>query len=176
MLLHTLFVQPLPDFSRIPGLILPGHAVSDCLMLMQFLRGFGKVLGLDLNADVPTLGMLQEGLLNVGDSMGQVQDLLVKLLSLAVCDPGLPPGQKVSWFISDFFFCVLQINPEVRFIVLVNSNYLPPSSFPISIRQKPCLVTTSPTSASTEIMYLRYCRCTCQPIVPIQNWPLWLSV
>lgn len=88
--------QPLPDFSRIPGLILPGHAVSDCLMLMQFLRGFGKVLGLDLNADVPTLGMLQEGLLNVGDSMGHVQDLLVKLLSLTVCDPGLPPGQKVS--------------------------------------------------------------------------------
>lgn len=65
-------------------------------MLMQFLRGFGKVLGLDMNVDVPTLGMLQEGLLNVGDSMGQVQDLLVKLLSLAVCDPGLPPGQKVS--------------------------------------------------------------------------------
>lgn len=65
-------------------------------MLMQFLRGFGKVLGLDMNVDVPTLGMLQEGLLNVGDSMGHVQDLLVKLLSLAVCDPGLPPGQKVS--------------------------------------------------------------------------------
>lgn len=66
-------------------------------MLMHFLRGFGKVLGLDMNVDVPTLGMLQEGLLNVGDSMGQVQDLVVKLLSLAVCDPGLPPGQKVSF-------------------------------------------------------------------------------
>ncbi|XP_028999249.1 bromodomain adjacent to zinc finger domain protein 2B isoform X4 [Betta splendens] len=91
----------LPEFSRIPGLILPGQAVSDCLMLMQFLRGFGKVLGLDLNADVPTLGMLQEGLLNVGDSMGQVQDLLVKLLSLAVCDPGLPPGQKTKTMLGD---------------------------------------------------------------------------
>ncbi|KAM3624937.1 uncharacterized protein V6R79_003992 [Siganus canaliculatus] len=93
--------KPLPDFSRIPGLILPGRAVSDCLMLMQFLRGFGKVLGLDLNVDVPTLGMLQEGLLNVGDSMGQVQDLLVKLLSLAVCDPGLPPGQKTKTMLGD---------------------------------------------------------------------------
>lgn len=93
--------KPLPDFSRIPGLILPGGAVSDCLMLMQFLRGFGKVLGLDLNADVPTLGMLQEGLLNVGDSMGHVQDLLVKLLSLAVCDPGLPPGQKTKTMLGD---------------------------------------------------------------------------
>uniref|UniRef100_A0A8C6LF13 Bromodomain adjacent to zinc finger domain 2B n=1 Tax=Nothobranchius furzeri TaxID=105023 RepID=A0A8C6LF13_NOTFU len=93
--------KPLPEFSRIPGLILPGRAVSDCLMLMQFLRGFGKVLGLDLNADVPTLGMLQEGLLNVGDSMGQVQDLLVKLLSLAVCDPGLPPGHKTKTMLGD---------------------------------------------------------------------------
>lgn len=93
--------KPLPEFSRIPGLILPGRAVSDCLMLMQFLRGFGKVLGLDLNADVPTLGMLQEGLLNVGDSMGQVQDLLVKLLALAVCDPGLPPGQKTKTMLGD---------------------------------------------------------------------------
>ncbi|XP_062235986.1 bromodomain adjacent to zinc finger domain protein 2B isoform X4 [Platichthys flesus] len=93
--------KPLPEFSRIPGLILPGRAVSDCLMLMQFLRGFGKVLGLDLNMDVPTLGMLQEGLLNVGDSMGQVQDLLVKLLSLAVCDPGLPPGQKTKTMLGD---------------------------------------------------------------------------
>ncbi|KAK1890825.1 Bromodomain adjacent to zinc finger domain protein 2B [Dissostichus eleginoides] len=93
--------KPLPEFSRIPGLILPGRAVSDCLMLMQFLRGFGKVLGLDLNSDVPTLGMLQEGLLNVGDSMGQVQDLLVKLLSLAVCDPGLPPGQRTKTMLGD---------------------------------------------------------------------------
>lgn len=89
--------QPLPEFSRIPGLILPGGAVSDCLMLMQFLRGFGKVLGFDVGVDVPTLGMLQEGLLNVGDSMGHVQDLLVRLLSLAVCDPGLPPGHKVRY-------------------------------------------------------------------------------
>uniref|UniRef100_A0A7N8XN25 Bromodomain adjacent to zinc finger domain, 2Ba n=1 Tax=Mastacembelus armatus TaxID=205130 RepID=A0A7N8XN25_9TELE len=93
--------KPLPEFSRIPGLILPGRAVSDCLMLMQFLRGFGKVLGLDLNVDVPTLGMLQEGLLNVGDNMGHVQDLLVKMLSLAVCDPGLPPGQKTKTMLGD---------------------------------------------------------------------------
>ena len=64
-------------------------------MLMQFLRGFGRVLGLDVASDVPTLSMLQEGLLNVGDSMGHVQDLLVRMLSLAVCDPGLPPGHKV---------------------------------------------------------------------------------
>ena len=68
------------------------------------------MLGLDLNTDVPTLGMLQEGLLNVGDSMGHVQDLLVKLLSLAVCDPGLPPGQKVSEFMKSLCIILNQWN------------------------------------------------------------------
>lgn len=38
---------------------------------------------------------LQVGLLNIGDSRNKVQDLLVSLLSAAVCDPGLPAGHKV---------------------------------------------------------------------------------
>ncbi|TTI92360.1 Bromodomain adjacent to zinc finger domain protein 2B [Bagarius yarrelli] len=50
---------------------------SDCLMVVQFLRSFGKVLGME-QSEVPTLGVLQEGLLNLGNSMGQVQDLLAK--------------------------------------------------------------------------------------------------
>lgn len=65
-------------------------------MVMQFLRSFGKVLGFDVAMDVPSLGVLQEGLLNVGDSMGAVQDLLVRMVSAVVCDPGLPPGHRVS--------------------------------------------------------------------------------
>lgn len=65
-------------------------------MVVQFLRNFGKVLGFDVNVDVPSLSVLQEGLLNVGDSMGEVQDLLVKLVSAAVCDPGLVTGYKVN--------------------------------------------------------------------------------
>lgn len=64
-------------------------------MVVQFLRNFGKVLGFDVNMDVPSLSVLQEGLLNIGDSMGEVQDLLVKLVSAAVCDPGLVTGYKV---------------------------------------------------------------------------------
>ncbi|KPP75212.1 bromodomain adjacent to zinc finger domain protein 2B-like [Scleropages formosus] len=70
--------KPLPELSRIPGLVLPGSTFSDCLMVMQFLRSFGKVLGFDVSTDVPSLGVLQEGLLNVGESMGEVQDLLTK--------------------------------------------------------------------------------------------------
>lgn len=96
--------QPLPDFSRIPGLILPSGAFSDCLTIVEFLHSFGKVLGFDPAKDVPSLGVLQEGLLCQGDSLGEVQDLLVRLLRAALCDPGLPSycqslkilGEKVS--------------------------------------------------------------------------------
>ncbi|XP_046708727.1 bromodomain adjacent to zinc finger domain protein 2B isoform X12 [Silurus meridionalis] len=92
--------KPLPKLSRIPGLVLPGQVFSDCLMVVQFLRSFGKVLGMEQN-EVPTLGVLQEGLLNLGNSMGQVQDLLVRLLSSAVCDPGLPPGYRAKSILGD---------------------------------------------------------------------------
>uniref|UniRef100_UPI0037E82B33 bromodomain adjacent to zinc finger domain protein 2B n=1 Tax=Semicossyphus pulcher TaxID=241346 RepID=UPI0037E82B33 len=86
--------KPLPELSRIPGLVLPGSTLSDCLMLLQFLRSFGKVLRLDINPNMLSLSDLQVGLLNVGDSMGKVQDLLVSMLSAAVCDPGIPAGHK----------------------------------------------------------------------------------
>nr|XP_045002792.1 bromodomain adjacent to zinc finger domain protein 2B isoform X5 [Jaculus jaculus] len=88
--------KPLPELPRIPGLVLSGSTFSDCLMVVQFLRNFGKVLGFDVNIDVPNLSVLQEGLLNIGDSMGEVQDLLVRLLSAAVCDPGLTAGYKAK--------------------------------------------------------------------------------
>ncbi|XP_043303153.1 bromodomain adjacent to zinc finger domain protein 2A isoform X1 [Cervus canadensis] len=96
--------QPLPDFSRIPGLLLPSGAFSDCLTIVEFLHSFGKVLGFDPAKDVPSLGVLQEGLLCQGGSSGEVQDLLVRLLKAALCDPGLPCycqslkilGEKVS--------------------------------------------------------------------------------
>ncbi|XP_051867496.1 bromodomain adjacent to zinc finger domain protein 2B isoform X4 [Pristis pectinata] len=93
--------KPLPEFLPIPGLVLPGGAFADCLMVVQFLHNFGKVLGFDLNIDVPTLNVLQEGLLNVGESMGEIQDLLVRLLSAAIHDPGLPPGYKARTFLGD---------------------------------------------------------------------------
>ncbi|XP_054253051.1 bromodomain adjacent to zinc finger domain protein 2A [Indicator indicator] len=96
--------QPLPAFSRIPGLILPSRAFSNCLTVVEFLQSYGKVLGFDPAKDVPSLCALQEGLLGVGDSAGEVQDLLVRLLQAALYDPGMPPycqslkilGEKVS--------------------------------------------------------------------------------
>ncbi|XP_042303068.1 bromodomain adjacent to zinc finger domain protein 2B isoform X7 [Sceloporus undulatus] len=93
--------KPLPELPRIPGLVLSGSTFSDCLMVVQFLRNFGKVLGFDVNLDVPNLSVLQEGLLNIGDSMGEVQDLLVRLLSAAICDPGLITGYKAKTILGD---------------------------------------------------------------------------
>uniref|UniRef100_A0A8D0GHR7 Bromodomain adjacent to zinc finger domain 2A n=1 Tax=Sphenodon punctatus TaxID=8508 RepID=A0A8D0GHR7_SPHPU len=96
--------QPLPAFSRIPGLILPNQAFSDCLATVEFLHSYGKVLGFDVPREVPSLCTLQEGLFNADDSLGEVLDLLVKLLQAALFDPGLPSycqslkilGEKVS--------------------------------------------------------------------------------
>ncbi|NXP66397.1 BAZ2A protein, partial [Chloropsis cyanopogon] len=34
--------QPLPAFSRIPGLVLPSRAFSDCLTVVEFLQSYGK--------------------------------------------------------------------------------------------------------------------------------------
>ncbi|XP_033473301.1 bromodomain adjacent to zinc finger domain protein 2B isoform X4 [Epinephelus lanceolatus] len=93
--------KPLPELSRIPGLVLPGSTFSDCLMVLQFLCSFGKVLRLDINPNMLSLSNLQEGLLNTGDSMGKVQDLLVSMLSAAVCDPGIPAGHKNKTALGD---------------------------------------------------------------------------
>uniref|UniRef100_A0A8C9ZYP5 Bromodomain adjacent to zinc finger domain 2B n=1 Tax=Sander lucioperca TaxID=283035 RepID=A0A8C9ZYP5_SANLU len=93
--------KPLPEWSRIPGLVLPGSTFSDCLMVLQFLRSFGKVLRLDINPNMLNLSDLQEGLLNTGDSLGKVQDLLVSMLSAAVCDPGIPAGHKNKTALGD---------------------------------------------------------------------------
>lgn len=60
------------------------------MTIVEFLHSFGKVLGFDPAKDVPSLGVLQEGLLCQGDSLGEVQDLLVRLLKAALYDPGLP--------------------------------------------------------------------------------------
>ncbi|KAJ8282378.1 hypothetical protein COCON_G00048970 [Conger conger] len=93
--------KPLPELCRVLGLVLPDGAFSDCLMVMQFLRSFGKVLGFDISVDVPSLGVLQEGLLNLGESAAEVQDLLVRMLSAVVCDPGLPAGHRTKTALGD---------------------------------------------------------------------------
>uniref|UniRef100_A0A4W6ET75 Bromodomain adjacent to zinc finger domain, 2A n=1 Tax=Lates calcarifer TaxID=8187 RepID=A0A4W6ET75_LATCA len=82
--------KPLPELSRIPGLVLSGTAFAHCLAVVEFLHGYGKVIGLNIPKDIPSLSTLQEGLLGLGDSQGEIQDLLIKLVEAALHDPGLP--------------------------------------------------------------------------------------
>ncbi|KAK2851651.1 hypothetical protein Q5P01_007927 [Channa striata] len=82
--------KPLPELSRIPGLVLSGTAFAHCVAVVEFLHGYGKVIGLNIPKDIPSLATLQEGLLGLGESQGEVQDLLIKLVEAALHDPGLP--------------------------------------------------------------------------------------
>ena len=42
------FLQPLPDFSRIKGVMIPGKAYADLLMVEEFVYCFGHVLDIGL--------------------------------------------------------------------------------------------------------------------------------
>ncbi|KAI5621075.1 bromodomain adjacent to zinc finger domain protein 2B-like isoform X2, partial [Silurus asotus] len=103
--------KALPELSRLPGLLLPDSCFGDCLMVMQFMRSFGKVLHLDHSTKLHTLHMLQSGLLNVSPSVAQLQDLLIGLLSAAVCDPGFPPGSMAKTALGEHVSSV-EINRE----------------------------------------------------------------
>lgn len=81
---------PLPELSRIPGMALPGVSFSHCITVVEFLHSYGKVLGLQVPKDIPSLATLQEGLLDVGNSQNELLDLLVKLMEAVLIDPGLP--------------------------------------------------------------------------------------
>ncbi|CAJ1084829.1 bromodomain adjacent to zinc finger domain protein 2A isoform X1 [Xyrichtys novacula] len=80
----------LPELSRVPGLVLSGTSFAHCLAVVEFLHGYGKIIGISVPDDIPSLSTLQEGLLGLGDSQGEVQDLLIKLMEAALHDPGLP--------------------------------------------------------------------------------------
>lgn len=76
-------------------MVLSGTAFAHCLAVVEFLHAYGKLIGLDVPKDIPSLATLQEGLLGLGDSQGEVQDLLIKLTEAALHDPGLPSYYQV---------------------------------------------------------------------------------
>lgn len=83
---------PLPEFTRIPRIKLPGKAFGDVLMVFEFLHNFGETLGFDMES-LPTLDNLQQALLyNDGTSEAE-EELLSVMTHLIVCaieDPGIP--------------------------------------------------------------------------------------
>lgn len=95
MTFELCLLQLLPELSRISGVVLSGTAFAHCLTVVEFLHGYGKVIGLNVPKDIPSLATLQEGLLGLGDSQGEVQELLMKLMEAALHDPGLPSYYQV---------------------------------------------------------------------------------
>nr|XP_022921301.1 bromodomain adjacent to zinc finger domain protein 2B isoform X3 [Onthophagus taurus] len=84
--------KPLPEFTRIPGLKLPGKAFADVLMVFEFLHNFGETLGFDMES-LPTLDSLQQALLYNDASNEAEEELLSVMTHLIVCaieDPGIP--------------------------------------------------------------------------------------
>lgn len=80
--------------------MLSGLAFSNCLRVVEFLHGYGKILGLQVPKDIPSLSTLQEGLLGMEKSQGELLDLLIKLVEAARHDPGLPPYYQVCRLLS----------------------------------------------------------------------------
>ncbi|XP_030614359.1 bromodomain adjacent to zinc finger domain protein 2B isoform X2 [Archocentrus centrarchus] len=149
--------KPLPELSRIPGLVLAGNTFSDCLMVLQFLHSFGKVLGLDLNSDTLTIGDLQEGLLNIGNSLETVQDLLVTMLSAAVCDPGVPAGHKSKTILGDHLTNVEINRDNVSEILQIymegHSEQTEVATLALSLRTKP-FQAHSPSQKASMLAFL----------------------
>ena len=74
---------------RIPGLRLAGEAFANCLMVFEFLHNFGETLGFDMES-LPSLGALQQGLMNEPDHEEELLSVLTHLVVCAVEDPGIP--------------------------------------------------------------------------------------
>ncbi|XP_043227858.1 bromodomain adjacent to zinc finger domain protein 2B-like isoform X5 [Amphibalanus amphitrite] len=81
--------KPLPELARIPGLRLSGEAFANTLMVFEFLHNFGETLGFDMES-LPSLGALQQGLLNEPDHEEELLSVLTHLVVCAVEDPGIP--------------------------------------------------------------------------------------
>uniref|UniRef100_A0A3B4EYS2 Bromodomain adjacent to zinc finger domain 2B n=1 Tax=Pundamilia nyererei TaxID=303518 RepID=A0A3B4EYS2_9CICH len=164
--------KPLPELSRIPGLVLAGSTFSNCLMVLQFLHSFGKVLGLDLNSDPLTIGDLQEGLLNIGENMEKVQDLLVTMLSAAVCDPGVPAGHKSKTILGDHLTNVEINRDNVSEILQIymegHSEQKEVAMLAFSLRTKP-FQAHSPSQKASVLAFLVNELCCSKAVISVQN-------
>ncbi|XP_064595320.1 bromodomain adjacent to zinc finger domain protein 2B-like isoform X3 [Liolophura sinensis] len=97
-------LKQLPDLNRLPGVKLPGQALADCIMVLEFLNNFGEALGFD-STSMPNLDTLQKGLMNDNeDDVEELMSIITHLVQFAIDDPGVPNpkealtkmGQKIT--------------------------------------------------------------------------------
>lgn len=75
-----------------------GAVFSNCITVVEFLHSYGKVLGLQVPKDIPSLATLQEGLLGLGKSQSELLDLLINLVDAVLHAPGLPTHYQVCCY------------------------------------------------------------------------------
>ncbi|NXA69635.1 BAZ2A protein, partial [Mohoua ochrocephala] len=114
--------QPLPAFSRIPGLVLPSRAFSDCLTVVEFLQSYGKVLGLEPARD--SLKILGEKVSEISLNRDTVSEVLRCFLTAhgagaELCEglrtkpfQALPPERKAAILV----FLVNELNSSALII------------------------------------------------------------
>nr|CAH8854898.1 unnamed protein product [Trichobilharzia regenti] len=94
--LRLIDLKPLPQLNSIPGNKMSGKMFGNCLMVVEFLHAFKDILCLDTEA-IPNLGELQSALIDRDIQCQRVLvHLLIELLRLAICDPGLPNSRLVT--------------------------------------------------------------------------------
>ncbi|KAJ6644557.1 Bromodomain adjacent to zinc finger domain protein 2B, partial [Pseudolycoriella hygida] len=84
--------KDLPELQRLSGLKLTGQALSDLLMVFEFLHNFGETLGFDMDS-LPTLQSLHQALCSDGTATDAEDELISVMTHLLVCaieDPGIP--------------------------------------------------------------------------------------
>ncbi|XP_055086814.1 bromodomain adjacent to zinc finger domain protein 2B-like isoform X3 [Periophthalmus magnuspinnatus] len=157
--------KPLPDLSHIPGLVLSGRAFSDCLMVLQFVHRFGKVLSLN----TLSLSELQGGLLNMTDCVDKVQKLLVNMVSAAVGDPNLPHTHKMKTALGELLSNVKLDSDNVsEALRIYMENHCDPDSYlnilALSLRTKDFRA-LHPSEKTAILAYLVNKLCCCKAVV-----------
>ena len=109
----------LPQFDRLTGVQLNGEAFANCLMVVEFCHNFKDALNFGQSSlpsktshlitlltcsywfltdkdQLPTMRMLQGGLLNDRDCLDDFMQFTTNLLAVALDEPGVPNVKEVK--------------------------------------------------------------------------------
>ncbi|XP_065053159.1 bromodomain adjacent to zinc finger domain protein 2B-like isoform X2 [Rhopilema esculentum] len=114
--------KPLPEFSRIKGLNIPGRAYADLLMVEEFVYCFGHVLDIDPETDFPCLADLQSALLNESGSDDALITACESLLTAALQDPGVVAKTKLGVSLEDIELNDANMSEVLRLFIIARND------------------------------------------------------
>lgn len=110
--------KPLPEFSRIKGVLIPGRAYADLLMVEEFVYCFGHVLDIDPETDFPSLADLQSALLNESTHDDALVSACESLLTAALQDPGVAIKTKLGVSLENIELNDANISEMLRLFII----------------------------------------------------------